>query len=78
MGFSSNEIQDTEVNLIIDELKQIIEKTKVFEFEFMETAISKKQQKRLEKVFESGRLYKNKALIHVNSVISEEQQKKYE
>jgi hypothetical protein len=39
------------VNLVIDELKQIIEKTKVFEFEFMETAISKKQQKKLEKIF---------------------------
>jgi hypothetical protein len=51
LGFSSNEIQDTEVNLVIDELKQIIEKTKVFEFEFMETAISKKQQKKLEKIF---------------------------
>jgi len=71
LGFSSNEIQDTEVNLVIDELKQIIEKTKIFEFEFMETAISKKQQKKLEKLFENGRLYKNKAILHVNSVISE-------
>lgn len=71
LGFSSNEFKDSEVNLVLDELTRIIKNNKVFEFEFMETAISKKQQKKLEKLFESGKLYKNKAVIHVNSVISE-------
>lgn len=32
LSFSSNEFQDTEVNLVVDELQKIIQKTSVFEF----------------------------------------------
>lgn len=44
----------------------------------METAISKAQQSKLEKLFKSAKALGNKATIHVNSVISEEQEKKYQ
>lgn len=44
----------------------------------METAISKQVQSKLEKLFEDNAAESgNKAKIHVNSVISEEQEKKY-
>ena len=32
LSFSSNEFQDSEINLIKDELREIIRKTKLFEF----------------------------------------------
>ena len=78
VSFSSNEFQDTEVSLVFDELQKIVQKTKVFEFEFMETAISKAYQGKLEKLFKGAKALGNKATIHVNSVISEEQEKKYQ
>ena len=43
ISLSSNEFQDSEVNLIKDELRAIIKKTKSVEIEFMETAISKRK-----------------------------------
>ena len=44
----------------------------------METAISKAFQSKLEKLFKNAKALGNKATIHVNSVISEEQEKKYQ
>lgn len=44
----------------------------------METAISKSQQGKLEKLFKNAKALGNKATIHVNSVISEDQEKKYQ
>jgi hypothetical protein len=78
ISFSSNEFQDSEVNLIKDELKTLIKKTKNFELEFMETAISKRKAKELEDIFSNTskpRGYKSR--INVNSVITEDQEKQY-
>lgn len=44
----------------------------------METAISKAYQDKLEKLFRNAKALGNSATIHVNSVISEEQEKKYQ
>ncbi len=78
LSFSSNEFQDTEVNLVVDELEKIIQKTNRFELEFMETAISKAFKEKLEKLFERGsKMIGNSAKIHVNSVITEDQEKQY-
>lgn len=78
LSFSSNEFQDSEINLIKDDLRQIIKNTKTFEFEFMETAISKRKAGELQKLFENGvRSTGNNANINVNSVITEEQEGTY-
>lgn len=79
ISFSSNEFQDTEVALVKDELVKLIKKTKSFEFEFMETAISKAMKSQLEVLFENAaKSSGNNAVLHINSVISEEQQAKYD
>ena len=47
--------------------------------EFMETAISKKKAKELEKLFEvAEKSSGNEARINVNSVISEDEEKRYD
>ena len=60
-------------------MRQIIRKTGRFEMEFMETAISKKKAKELEKLFEvAEKSSGNVARINVNSVISEDEEKRYD
>lgn len=78
ISFSSNEFQDSEVSLIKDELRTIISQTPSFEFEFMETAISKRKAAELQRIFErASRPAGYYSRINVNSVITEEQEQKY-
>jgi hypothetical protein len=78
VSFSSNEFQDSEVSLIKDELRTIISKTPQFELEFMETAISKRKASELQRLFKSAsRPAGFNSRINVNSVITEEQETKY-
>jgi hypothetical protein len=55
----------------LDEIRKIIYKTKVFELDFIETAISKTLKEKLEKVFLTAKYEGKKVKINVNSVITE-------
>lgn len=72
LSLSSNEFIDADVALAKQYFPTIIKNNNEFQFDFVETAISKKMKESLERIFvhASGKTG-NKAEIFVNSIISD-------
>ena len=71
LSLSFNEFRDNDVKLIENHLTTLIKNNRQFVFEFVDTAISKVQMARLQKVFsDANEKYGKEAKLSVNSIIA--------
>jgi hypothetical protein len=69
LGLSNNEFRDPEAKLIAKHLESLLKANKVFEFNFLNTAISESGKKAIERIFNDhpDRLFINNIQLVDNS-----------